>query len=146
MSPELRQYLETVLWSETDNADDRGGEPLDRNYGVGDFTTASVERAKRELKEFIEQTETAIAVLHDMAEERGEEDEERYFDSTDLAHDFWLTRSGHGTGFWDRPEKYGELLAEKLSDIAESFGECYVFVRRGRVSFDPYEKRSYEEK
>jgi hypothetical protein len=21
-------------------------------------------------------------------------------------HDFWLTRNGHGTGFWDRPESY----------------------------------------
>jgi hypothetical protein len=41
--------------------------------------------------------------------------------------DFWLTRNGHGTGFWDRPEIYGELTAEALSDTARSFGEISVY-------------------
>ena len=50
-------------------------------------------------------------------------------DLTDFAaeyvgHDFWLTRNGHGAGFWDRPQNYGgEDTAEKLSDIARDFGE-----------------------
>lgn len=38
-------------------------------------------------------------------------------------HDFWLTRNGHGSGFWDRPELYGEYPASKLTSRAESFGE-----------------------
>jgi hypothetical protein len=25
-----------------------------------------------------------------------------------LGHDLWLTRNGHGAGFWDRPEIYGD--------------------------------------
>ena len=41
-------------------------------------------------------------------------------------HDFWLTRNGHGTGFWDRPEIYGEYKAEMFTKIAESFGEAYA--------------------
>ena len=36
--------------------------------------------------------------------------------------DFWLTRNGHGTGFWDRPEIYGDVLAEKMTKRAEAFG------------------------
>ena len=32
-----RAYLEAILWAETDNADDKGGEPLDANY---DLTTS----------------------------------------------------------------------------------------------------------
>ena len=41
-------------------------------------------------------------------------------------HDFWLTRNGHGTGFWDRPEVYGDTYAEMFSKIAETFGEAYA--------------------
>lgn len=35
-------------------------------------------------------------------------------------HDFWLTRGGHGAGFWDRG--LGEL-GERLSDAARAYGE-----------------------
>lgn len=35
-------------------------------------------------------------------------------------HDLWLTRNGHGAGFWDRG--YGELGA-RLTDAALTFGE-----------------------
>jgi hypothetical protein len=41
-------------------------------------------------------------------------------------HDFWLTRNGHGTGFWDRPEIYRDYLVQKFTKIAESFGEAYA--------------------
>jgi len=41
-------------------------------------------------------------------------------------HDFWLTRNGHGTGFWDRPEIYRDYLVGKFTKIAESFGEAYA--------------------
>ena len=36
-------------------------------------------------------------------------------------HDFWLTRNGHGAGFWDGDwPKYGDMFTK----IAESFGEA----------------------
>ena len=41
-------------------------------------------------------------------------------------HDFWLTRNGHGTGFWDRPEIYRDYLVGKFTKIAESFGAAYA--------------------
>tara|TARA_R110000822_G_C15278495_1_gene489940 strand:+ start:990 stop:1385 length:396 start_codon:yes stop_codon:yes gene_type:complete len=37
-------------------------------------------------------------------------------------HDFWLTRNGHGIGYWDRPEIYGQNMAENYTKWAESFG------------------------
>lgn len=37
-------------------------------------------------------------------------------------HDFWLTRNGHGTGFWDRQGFYCENFSEMFTKIAESFG------------------------
>lgn len=43
-------------------------------------------------------------------------------------HDFWLTRNGHGTGFWDRPDVYGEEKARELSALAETFGVVDLYV------------------
>lgn len=45
--------------------------------------------------------------------------------------DFWLTRNGHGTGFWDRPEVYGEDNAKKLTSLVgydTQFPESYIYV------------------
>jgi hypothetical protein len=40
-------------------------------------------------------------------------------------HDFWLTRNGHGAGFWDRPEIYGEQAAEELTRASELMGQTW---------------------
>ncbi len=40
-------------------------------------------------------------------------------------YDFWLTRNGHGVGFWDRG--YGEV-GEKLTANAQKFTECEVYL------------------
>lgn len=39
-------------------------------------------------------------------------------------HDLWLTRQGHGAGFWDRPTFYGADLAQRLTAYVEGLGEC----------------------
>jgi hypothetical protein len=39
-------------------------------------------------------------------------------------HDFWLTRNGHGTGFWDRPEIYQVQYAGFFTNISRNFGEA----------------------
>jgi hypothetical protein len=45
-------------------------------------------------------------------------------------YDFWLTRNGHGAGFWDRWSDGGvnEALGHKLSDACEPFGSCDLYV------------------
>ena len=37
------------------------------------------------------------------------------------AHDFYLTRNGHGAGFWDRPELWG-YHKDRLTQDSEWFG------------------------
>jgi hypothetical protein len=37
------------------------------------------------------------------------------------ASDFWLTRNGHGSGFWDRPELWGPYT-DKFTKDSEWFG------------------------
>lgn len=40
-----------------------------------------------------------------------------------LGHDLWLTRNHCGTGFWDRPEIYGEEHAILFTRVARAMGE-----------------------
>lgn len=48
---------------------------------------------------------------------------------TQVAHDLWLTRNGHGAGFWDDPEYYGgQENADMLSKIATEMGEQHAYV------------------
>ena len=37
-------------------------------------------------------------------------------------HDFWLTRNGHGAGFWDRG--YSDGIGEALTARAETYKTC----------------------
>lgn len=41
-------------------------------------------------------------------------------------HDFWLTRNGHGTGFWDRQDFYNEDYYSMFSQIAGTFGAVHA--------------------
>jgi len=40
-------------------------------------------------------------------------------------HDFWLTRNGHGTGFWDRDAGF---IGKVLSKRAEAYGPAFLYV------------------
>lgn len=43
------------------------------------------------------------------------------------AHDFILTRNGHGTGFWDSG-RWAEPWGEKLTALCKHFGELHAYV------------------
>lgn len=51
---------------------------------------------------------------------------ENYFEQA--GYDFYLTRNGHGSGFWDKPEIYGEKYSEILTEISKNFGEVNSYV------------------
>ncbi len=44
-------------------------------------------------------------------------------DDVQAGIDLYLTQLHHGTGFWDRPERYGEVAAKRGTDIAQMFSE-----------------------
>ena len=44
-------------------------------------------------------------------------------DVTQMAHDLWLTRNGHGTGFWDRNDTYTGSEARIFDALAQAMGE-----------------------
>lgn len=107
----VQGYLECALWSSTDNSDDSGGSPLDDNYSIDDIPEAEIAKAIAECADFRQFAEKELA---------------SYPNGDELAgHDFWLTRNGHGAGFWDRGlGKLGQVLTDK----AHSFGESYLYI------------------
>lgn len=101
----VEAYLETALWSSTDD----DGNPIDREYSTFDVADCARDSAVADCRSFLEQAKDLI---------EGE-------DLTTVAHDFWLTRNGHGAGFWDGdyPEN-----GDKLSALSREFGEVDVYV------------------
>jgi len=94
--------------SEHDNMDD--------HYDADDLTLAARYRARVDLQNFFNAVDDND--LHEAANET--------HDDESIAHDFWLTRNGHGAGFWDGD--YNDDIGERLTQLAESFGECNVCV------------------
>lgn len=103
----LNDYIICALWSSTDNSDDSGGRPLDDKYTKADFAPGEEDKAKTDCENFMQQAEAANLQLND-----------------DAGHDFWLTRNGHGAGFWDGD--YDKATGDKLTEIAKRFGEVNV--------------------
>lgn len=107
-----RAYLECALWSSVDSPaeGEDNGEPLDENYSWSDLAP-----------EALEQTERECAAFWD---EFGELIEEACYsvgNRVSLAgHDFWLTRNGHGAGFWDG--EWPEPAASRLTAASKAAG------------------------
>lgn len=44
-------------------------------------------------------------------------------------HDLWLTRNGHGAGFWDRSDDvWPKDMRDRMTEYARKLGECYVYI------------------
>ena len=112
-SPMVLQYLETMLWASTDESDDSGGEPLDRNYCLADVHRSAVTDAIADCASFLDKCKAA-----------GIDD----FDGNGLetvGHDLWLTRNGHGAGFWDGDYP---THGDALTDLAQGMGARNAYV------------------
>ena len=109
----LASYIETALWSSTDD----NGTPLDRlDLELADETR---EQMRLDCESFETKVRTLLEPL-DMSVINS------IPNPAYVAHDFWLTRNGHGAGFWDGD--YPEELGKQLTDLAHSFGECTLYI------------------
>jgi CRISPR/Cas system CMR subunit Cmr6 (Cas7 group RAMP superfamily) len=108
----VRAYLTCALWATNDASTD-AGVPLDQNYTISDIASSTIKAAIRDCKKFREENATAL---------------EGYSDSQ-AGHDLFLTRCNHGTGYWDRDQKYTTEANEKiLTDAAHAMGEVWFYV------------------
>lgn len=106
-----RAYMLAALWSSTDDA----GNPLDDARDISDIATETVKAMRADCEAFMRDN---AADLERYAEQMA--------DGSGMAgHDFWLTRCGHGSGFWDRG--LGGL-GERLSCAANAYGAVDLYV------------------
>lgn len=103
-----RAYIQAALWSSYDESDESGGQPLDENYTWEDIAPETLERMKKDCQKFQREAEH---LMEDGPADRA-------------GQDFWLTRNGHGAGFWDGDWEHGDELTKK----AEAYGESNLYV------------------
>lgn len=105
-----RHYLIAALWSST-NAD---GVPLDSLYDVEDIAPDFVRQAVEDCADFVQANAQALAAMYEFYRRNGNAAHPDAGSAEACAgHDFWLTRNGHGAGFWDRGAgAVGDALAE----------------------------------
>ena len=126
-------YLETALWSTT-NCDENGdGDCFDADFDIADFTEEGRNSAEADCSILIELLMSADCSAH------GEY--ANLFDAADdlqgyerIGHDFWLTRNGHGAGFWDgdyvsrtHNQDYGKMICELLYAKFGRYSEVYLY-------------------
>lgn len=128
----IREYLACAVWSECD-AD--GGNLTDR-FDADDFSQDSRERAAKDVAAFLSAASEAINALQ-MAIELGASEDladadettgsltTEYGLSSDLGYNLWLSRNGHGAGFFDR-DHIPEAIRDALQEAAEALGTCDV--------------------
>ena len=105
-------YLECALWSSTDE----DMTPLDQDFSVDDITRSARSALRRECLDFWGMIRNLLPTYF----ARGQT-------ACQAGHDFWLTRNGHGAGFWDRGLG---ALGDKLTDAAKTFGSCDLYVTK----------------
>ena len=126
----LDAYVTAALWSSTDNADDSGGEPLDRNYDESDMAPETLAKMRTDCAAFLAHRlgGRLIAIAERLeAESRWSLPSGAGCSVMRYAgHDLWLTRNGHGCGYWDGDWPKG--IAEGLEKLAHEFGEVDLYV------------------
>jgi len=134
----IAAYIECALWSSIEGENDV---PMDRNYGPDDIAPSSLESVRLDCAQFAQEQ----AAILDYCESAGE-----HGDTYAAAgRDFWLTRNGHGAGFWDGDWNIGlppletcdQKAGDVLTDAAHKFGECDLYVGDdGKVYVSPERK------
>lgn len=112
----LDAYLETAMWADADEGIDTGDLSFDED---------TVRAARKDVQEFYTKTKSITDGINNR-----DDNFWRLF-----GHDFWLTRNGHGTGFWDKSNVY-EGSGDELSEIATSMGPLNLYIDDGKIYID----------
>lgn len=102
-----RAYIEAALWA-TNESTPSGVVPLDEIYDIEDIDAETLKDMVADCVRFQRENENDISHNLRLA-----------------GHDFWLTRNGHGSGFWDGD--WGEA-GDRLTEASKKYGEVNLYV------------------
>jgi len=116
----IKQYFATALWTEEVSNEDL------EDKTIYDFSDKAREYVKKEIEWFIN---TAGSSLNGLADDQ-------------IGHDIWLSRNGHGAGFFDRGLEIEN--EELLMELSHQLGEQYIYVNsKGKICFE-YNNEKYK--
>ncbi|NSZ73902.1 hypothetical protein G6L74_09130 [Agrobacterium tumefaciens] len=121
----FRSYVGTALWSSNDESDESGGEPMDANFDISDLVPATLESMLADCARFYDANKAHIH-CDDAPLARDFEGSIAAREAAMAGHDFWLTRCGHGAGFWDGD--WPEPAASALDTASKEFGNVDLCV------------------
>ena len=107
-------YMQCALWSSVDDE----GEPLDGLYETWDLADEALASMVEDVQDFLDNVEE-----HDIDWRSG-------WSAEQMGHDLWLTRNGHGAGFWDRfsGDQPNAEIGRKLTELCRPYGTSDVYV------------------
>ena len=108
-------YAAAALWSST--GDD--GSPLDDTHGPDDISPTCLASMRETCTDFIAGNAADLSGYADRMKNT------EWSPSARAGHDFWLTRNGHGAGFWDRGLG---ALGDRLTAAAEVYSSVDLYV------------------
>jgi len=95
--PFVTAYVTAMFWVDIDGSSETAGRTLE------DLAPETVDRILTDCSRFQLEAKEPLELAHD---------EHGYDLQNQAGHDFWLTRCGHGAGFWDRGlGEYGDTLS-----------------------------------
>lgn len=114
-------YLECAAWA------DGSPDQHEPQIPSGEWAADALEAAIAECWVFVRRNWAALSVWADAG-----------IDARYAGNDFWLTRNGHGTGYWDRDVACAEWALEALTAASRACGESTLLVDDdGRYSVEP---------
>lgn len=128
----LEDYLASALWSSLNwDAMDEQGEPTNFDHYCNiDFSGDARAKAQEDCDRFEELLNNTPAMGYASLADAMYDTQ----DASHVGHDFWLTRNGHGAGFWDGD--YGDYGDEITQVVDDNFGELNLFVLDGKVEME----------
>lgn len=97
-------YIEAAIWADMPEDDSCGN--------IDEVAPESLELAKTDIAQFLCFAKFQLPIYP--------------CDAAQMGHDIWLTRNGHGAGFWDRTELEGDL-GQILTQYAEDIGPREIY-------------------
>lgn len=120
MSQFLNAYITCALWSSTDISEEGSiGLPLDDNYSVEDIAPETLEKMKEDCEDF------QSSRVYDLFDKNVGILTNGLLSPEKAGHDFWLSRNGHGAGYFD--EGLGEI-GDRLQKAAKEYGEVNLYI------------------
>jgi len=102
-------YVTCAFWSTYADDEAGRGEFLDTSFTPMDLAPEALQQMQEDCSKFLEENSGDIGL-----------------DFTRQGHDFWLTRNGHGCGFWDGG--WEKEAGKRLTASSKRFGEVDLYV------------------